>query len=215
MKILFVGNSHTRANRLPFMMREMIWGGGAVTDLRVSMAAVNGMDLAWMAADEGTLLAMASDRWDVVVLQQQTHPFSGYERLASDYRLFAPRIKELGAKPVLFETWKLKTGPDSEQDILASAFCRLAAETGAGLVAVGSCWQEAIRRYPFLELYTGDGAHASPAGTYLAACLFARALAGLNPVGLPTRIVSEGEVLADLEPRHAEAIQRMAAEFPL
>ena len=55
--------------------------------------------------------------------------------------------------------------------------------------------------------------HASPAGTYLAACLFFRILTGKSPEGLPARIVAGGTVLADLVAEQAAALQIIAADL--
>ena len=213
MRVLFIGNSHTFANGLPYQVREMVDAAAGRGKCQAWMCAAGGQSLAWHAEEPGTLVNLACNRWDFVALQQQTHPFAGYAQLAADYAGLEPHIRRSGAAPLLFVTWKHRGAPERDQDELDAAFGRLSAETGAHLVPVGAAWRRARREHPAIELYAPDGAHASPAGTYLAACLFFRILTGKSPEGLPARIVAGGTVLADLVAEQAAALQIIAADL--
>jgi hypothetical protein len=212
MRILFVGNSHTYANGLAYQVREMINAPGGPGGCESWMVTTGGRNLAWHADETGTQLSIACNRWDYVVLQQQTHPFDGYAQLAADCDRLLPHIAKAGAQALLYITWKKKDAPETDQDELDAAFARAAGERSLRLVPVGPAWRRARAEHPAIELYAPDGSHASPAGTYLAACIFYRVLTGRSPVGRPARIAVGETVLADLSPEDAAALQRVAAQ---
>jgi hypothetical protein len=103
-------------------------------------------------------------------------------------------IRQVGAKPVVYETWARKPGsawydakkypgagfgdPAYMQDQIDKVTKDYAAEIGASIVPVGDFWA-ACRDLPGMpELYNPDGTHPSMAGDYLIALLFYRALTG-------------------------------------
>jgi len=59
---------------------------------------------------------------------------------------------------------------------------------------------------PTLVLHDKDGSHPNAVGTYLAACVFAAVLAGLNPVGLASDLPG----LENLAPGNVRALQQAA-----
>jgi len=212
MKILFIGNSHTYFNGLPYQVREMIDSAAGRGECQAWMCTAGGRDLAWHAEEGGTRMNLACHPWDYVVLQQKTHPFDGYEALSAGYAGLEPLVRSSGARALLYSTWKRKDAPESDQAEIDAAFSRLSGERGALLVPVGAAWRRARKTHPAIELYADDGSHASPAGSYLAACVFFRALTGASPVGLPARIAPNGAALVDLPPAEAAALQRIALE---
>jgi len=211
MRILFIGNSHVFANGLPYQVRAMIdhaLGEGAC---ETWMSAPGGQSLAWHAAEPTTTMAIRYHAWDRIVLQQVTHPFAGYEQLASDFAGLSPHLDAAAAEVLLFMTWPRKNRQHHRAEIDA-AFSRLADEQGLGLVPVSRAWQLAMGERADLELYQPDGSHASPAGTYLAACVFFGVLTGQPPEGLPARIEVAGDVLVDLATEDAADLQRIARQ---
>ena len=71
-------------------------------------------------------------------------------------------------------------------------------------------WQRVFQSEPGIELYDTDGEHASPSGSYLAACVFYAIIQGTSPVDLPHRISMNGDVLADISKDYANSIQKAA-----
>jgi hypothetical protein len=83
-------------------------------------------------------------------------------------------------------------------------------------------WDALRREQPSLELfYAGHGSHPSPAGSYLAACVFYATIFHQTPQGLPARITGtpvnldsekpepdQSSTLVDLSASEAETIQR-------
>ncbi|MCX7590852.1 MAG: hypothetical protein N2255_04405 [Kiritimatiellae bacterium] len=213
-RILFVGNSHTYVNGLPYQVRELanyLKGPGWCETWMVSSG---GKSLAWHAEQPDTVFNIACHPWDFVVLQQRTHPFPPYRELADSVAKLMPHIQNAGANMLFYVTWKRKEAPDTEQEEITEAFRRLVAEVGGCMIPVGPAWAEARRRCLGVELYAPDGRHASPAGTYLAACVFTRFLTGQSVCGLPSRVVANGCVLADLPSEHVRSLQEVADSLP-
>jgi hypothetical protein len=210
MRILFVGNSHTYANALPLLVSELFnhaEGAGACEAFSVT---VGGRSLEWHAAEPGSKQMIGYHDWDYVVLQQQTHPFPGADALAEAYEQLKPHLKRSGAETLLYVTWSQQGRPEDQAEI-DEAFERLAAAQHLRLAPVSRAWHRALAEVPDAELYAADGGHAAPAGSYLAACVFFAVLTGRSPEGLPARITVCGDVLVDLPPGVAAALQRVAA----
>jgi hypothetical protein len=205
MKILFVGNSHTFCNGLPYQVRELLRLSDP--DVSVAMCATGGMTLGWHTAQPETQMAIKYEPWDYIVLQQKTHPFDGYGALLKDCKSLLPYIQKTRAEILLFMTWAEKRFP-TNQDILDRAFMQTAQEIHARVVPVAKAWQRILQSEPDIELYDTDGEHANPGGSYLAACTFYAAIQGASPVGLPNRICVNGDVLADISQNHADIIQK-------
>ena len=79
MRILFIGNSHTYFNGMPFMVRHMLRQGGR-PQAEVSMVAPDGRPLSWHVKEPTTRFAIRMHPWDRIVLQQQTVQESPGER---------------------------------------------------------------------------------------------------------------------------------------
>jgi hypothetical protein len=75
---------------------------------------------------------------------------------------------------------------------------RAAKETKSIVAPVGIAWADVASKEPSIDLYYKDGAHPSPAGTYLNACVFYATIFGRSPVGLPSE-VSGTPVNLDME----------------
>ena len=207
MKILFIGNSHTFCNGLPFQVRELLRLSNP--NVNVTMCATGGMTLGWHAEQPETQMAIKYEDWDYIVLQQKTHPFDGYDALLKDCKSLLPYIQKTRAEILLFMTWAEKRFP-ANQDILDQAFMQAAQEIHARLVPVSKAWHGILQSEPDMELYETDGEHASPSGSYLAACVFYAVIQGASPVGLPNNICVNGDELANISKDYANKIQRAA-----
>lgn len=208
-RVLFIGNSHTYANGLPFQVRGMVNHALGEGVCEAWMVATGGKSLGWHAGEPATQMAIRCHPWDFIVLQQATHPFGGYETLAEDYGRLAPYLGPTGATVLMYETWSRKASP-GDQEELSSAFRRLSGEFGLRLVPAGTCWHRASREWPHVDLYAADGGHASPAGTYLSACAFFGVLTDRPPEGLPSRVAVGGDILVELKDEDAAVLQRIA-----
>jgi hypothetical protein len=126
-------------------------------------------------------------------------------------RSLAQRIAAAGARPVLFMTWAHRDGwadggvPGyrAMQDEIARGYTAIGRELGVQVVPVGDAWARLVRTAPAIAPWQEDGSHPALAGTYLAACVFAAALVGADPVGID---FAGGLAAAD-----ARTIQEIAA----
>jgi hypothetical protein len=87
----------------------------------------------------------------------------------------------------LYLTWARRHMPDAQETITA-AYTSIGRELGATVVPVGIVWQAFRRAHERPDLFDKDGSHPSPAGSYLAACVFLRALLGEDPAGIELEV---------------------------
>jgi hypothetical protein len=186
LRILFIGNSLTYANDLPATVQHLghIDPGLAVV---VSSVAEGGFSLEdhWNRGDAQR--AIASARWDLVVLQQGPSALPETRVNLIDYATrFAGEIRKIGARPALYMVWP---GLDREAEWSAvSASYAAAAEAADGLLLPAGEALRAVRAdAPSIPLFEADGFHPSVAGTYGAALVIYARAAGVSPVGLTAR----------------------------
>ncbi len=164
--ILFVGNSHTYFNDMPLMVRRRAEEAGY--DCRVTMIAHGGWYLAQHAEEPDVRFNILFGRYDYVVLQEHAHPFGPEEKYFDAVLRLNEMIRKAGSTAVLYETWAKKAEPEAQKR-MNEAHRRAAEKTGALLAPIGENWWEYQKSRPDLEVYAGDGAHASPAGSDFAA----------------------------------------------
>ena len=219
LRVLFIGNSYTYVNDLPWLTAQLASSAGEDRALETEMVASGGATLESHWEGGRALAAIRKGRWDFVVLQEQgTRPVEQPEVMHRYARLFDVEVKRAGAQTVFYLTWA-RLGLEQVQVARAEAYMSIARELGAKVAPVGFVWQQVRRENPGLRLYSQDGVHPSPAGTYLAACVFYVTFYGKSPAGLSRRLFStrfgtaeEGPRVAAglLSPSEADIIQRAA-----
>lgn len=190
--VLFIGNSYTFG--LPREFAREAARHGHTVDVRE--VAHNGWSLSRHAADPGTLAALGSRNWDVVVLQEYSRcpsrPWCARWNMAPALRFLAAEARKRGAQPVLYQTWGRRNGdPDVAGDDFFSmnqrvrAGCALAAAKAGGIpiVPIGDLWEEEFRAGRGNALYAADGSHPSPRGVGLNARGFFRYFYQDGPCG--------------------------------
>lgn len=206
LRVLFIGNSYTYGNDLPGLIAQLLPARGI--KLEHERVTPGGATLEKHWADGKALAAIRTQKWDYVVLQEQsTRPIRDREAMFKAARFLHAEIVKTGAKTLLYETWAAKALPE-EQPNLTDAYETLSRELGATVVPVGEAWRKAIAAG--FELHGSDGRHPNRRGSYLAACLFVATLTGESPVGLPSEGTAEGKLWTVDE---APALQRIAAEM--
>ena len=216
-RVLFIGNSYTFYNDLPGLFVELARSGGH--QVQVGMSAEGGATLSDHASSMVTRRKLEGEQWDYVVLQEQSQipailePREGEMLPAAG--ILVDRITETGATPILFMTWGNRDGlrragyPDyqSQQTGLEEGYLAVAEQLNLALAPVGIAWGVALEADPELDLWAGDGAHPSLAGSYLVACVFYALLFNESPEGLAYS--------ADLPLETARALQTIAGEVVL
>ncbi len=214
-RILFVGNSYTSVNNLPAMVRELAAAGKGLRSITVEAVTPGGCSFQRHIDDEkfGTKKAIAEGKWDYVVLQEQSQmPFSFPDATLDYGKRLGALIKEKNARPLLYLTWAREHQQENQKK-LNDTYVKLGQALDAAVVPVGPAWEKARAQRSDLPLYLKDQSHPSPAGTYLAACVFHGAIHEQSPVGLPRKIAGAGNrPLADLPEKDAAFLQAVAWE---
>ncbi|MBK8227762.1 MAG: hypothetical protein IPK70_11390 [Flavobacteriales bacterium] len=186
--VLFIGNSYTYVNDLPNTLRQLALSlGDTVT---VASSAPGGYTLFQHSTYAPTLDAIASQDWDYVVMQEQSQlgalPFD-----VTTTELGATSLVTLIEEnyectyPVFYMTWGRQNGDaqncanfpfmctyDGMQQGLRTNYIALGEYNDGYVAPVGAAWKVVRDTQPGINLYDADGSHPSPAGTYLAACVF-------------------------------------------
>ncbi len=185
-KVLFVGNSYTFYNNgVDFHLQKMLEADASrdtTVNYSIQKIAVSSYTLQAHYEDVLTLNKIKSEKWKVVVLQEQsTRPINN-SSLFLDYALkLDEEIKRINAKTMLFMTWAPK---DSPTDIItiAASYNSIASKINAQIAPVGQVWDSFQKANPTINLYFSDNKHPSLAGTYLASCIFYSSLFNKNPI---------------------------------
>lgn len=208
LRVLFVGNSHTHQSDMPKMIAGLAAAVPGTRPFQYQMQAPGGARLVDHVKAGRVAKALAEQRFDYVVLQeQQQWPSFGVEQRRREFEAPAGTLDVLaraaGAKTWLFLTWARRDGDlhnrpadsyDAMQDRVREGYRAAGRALGAAVVPVGLVWQRVVRSEPDLKLWDADGSHASRLGSYLAACVFFKAFYERSPEGNPFRAgLPEGE----------------------
>jgi hypothetical protein len=180
--VLFIGNSFTARNDLPGLIAALAAAAGKPFRHHLVYAGGASLRAHWNAGHAARLIE--GGRFDAVVLQEQsTLPVKNAARMHENVRLFDGVIRAAGAATVLYMTWARRAEPES-QVAITEAYTGIGRELGATVVPVGTAWAWFLRSHDRPVLHDRDGSHPTPAGSYLAACVFCGALLKATPVGI-------------------------------
>ena len=183
MKVLFVGNSLTARNDVPGLVARMAESRGHRFEHELISAGGASLRMHWNRGH--ALERIRAGGWDRVVLQEQsTLPVKNPRRMHENIRLFATEIEAAGARTALYLTWARRNAPEAQRAI-TDAYRSIAAELGCAVAPVGVAWESFLRSHATPVLHDRDLSHPSPAGSYLAACVFFATLFDESPAGLP------------------------------
>ena len=168
LNILFIGNSHTYYNDMPRLIK--LRANEAGYNCRITMLAHPNWFLSQHAEEPEARFNILHGKYDYVVLQEHAHPFGPEEEFLEAAIALNKMIREAGSTPVIYECWAKKDEPEL-QDHMNEVHRHVAEEIGALIAPVGENWWTYKESWPNLEMYDGDGAHASCAGSDFAAKL--------------------------------------------
>ena len=216
-RVLFLGNSYTAVNDLPDTLARLAWSSGR--RMETAAQAPGGWTLLDQASSRDTAGLLTGQRWDYVVLQEQSEiPSVESLRQTEMYpavRRLVTMIRNAGSMPLLFITWAHRSGwpanglPDyaSMQAAIDDGYRAIGAEQHVPMAPVGPAWLQVVAQEPNSGLWQDDGSHPTSEGTYLAACVFYAAIFDQSPAGLGWHPwISGGE---------ADRVQRIAARTVL
>ena len=180
--ILFIGNSFTQRNDLPALLSELAGARNIAVTHKLISAGGASLRTHWNAGQAATAIATGS--YDNVVLQEHsTLPVKNTARMAKNAGLFDESIKKAGSETVLYMTWARQNAPETQQ-IISDAYNSIGKELGAIVIPVGLAWQNFLAKHQTPVLHDRDQSHPTPAGTYLAACVFLAVLLKTNPISI-------------------------------
>lgn len=232
--VLFIGNSYTTQNDLPNTFRLLALSLGDTVE--VDLSAPGGFRLEQHREYGPTLNAINARPWDVVVLQEQSqipsvHPSNtalasclGAARALVDLI----KLNHECTLPVFYMTWGRENGDEQQcptwppvctyqgmQDLLRERYLLMTEENFGRAAAVGAAWQRVRAERPDIDLYEADGSHPTPAGTYLAACVFYTTIFQSSCSGAPFTSALEPEVATALQTIASSAVLDSASTWRL
>ena len=208
LRVLFVGNSHTFTNDVPGLTAKLAKAADVDRPLMVWSEVPGGTSFQ-MHWNNGRVQHLLGEvKWDLVVLQDQSampnmSPQQRQQETLPFARNLNEKIKESGARTVLFMTWGYQQDYPATLKWSRDAYTELAMDLKADLVPVGTAWEKALDKRPDIALWGPDGNHADVRGSYLAACCFFAAFYGKSPVG--------NSFTANLDADEAKFLQETAA----
>ena len=185
--ILFVGNSFTYFNNsLHGHLRKLLAAEDPSTRETMFLKAMTISGGVLANHESGLSQMLKTYSWDVVVLQGHSLEAVDPEKrpgLKAAATQFTGMIREHGAEPVIFMTWAYSDRPEMTA-ALRTSYTQLGNELGVRVAPVGLAFADALQGDTNLTLHSPDTIHPSPAGTYLAACVFYATLFGKSPAGI-------------------------------
>jgi hypothetical protein len=190
--VLFVGNSLTYVNDLPWTLQAL--GDMAGDTIRVGSST--GPDLALVDHLNGATDAVAQIQlggWQYVILQQgpSTVPINR-DSLILWTQWFDPFIKKVNAKPALLMVW-----PSVDRyayfDEVRKSYQQAAQAVNGVFIPAGAGWLQAWAVDNTFPLYSSDGYHPAPLGTYVAALVIYERVTGKDCRTLPAKAVASGK----------------------
>jgi len=223
-RVLFVGNSYTTVNDLPSMFASLARSGAHRVE--TGTAAVDGRTLADHAGSSATAAKLASAKWDIVVLQEQSQiPSVEQFRETQMYpaaRQLIGSIRNQGARPLFYLTWARRDGwpengmPDyaSMQAAIDEGYLVIAGDQRVAVAPVGDAWSTLLARKTPSALWQEDGSHPSEAGTYLAACVFYATIFRESPKGLGYHSSLSADAAATIQAVATETVLGDPTKWP-
>ena len=185
LRVLFLGNSLTAGNDVPGLVQAMAQLQGV--DLHYAAEHPGGYAIEDHWRDGHQALLQTGD-YDVLVLQQgpSTLPES-QAHLRQWTATWAAEARRFGTRPALYMIWPVRTQAN-DFALVSESYRNAALAADAVVFPAGEAWQAAISANPSVQLYSSDGLHAQPAGSFLAAMVIARGLVSLDPARVPASV---------------------------
>lgn len=185
LRVLFLGNSLTAGNDVPGLVQAMAQLQGV--DLHYAAEHPGGYAIEDHWRDGHQALLHTGD-YDVLVLQQgpSTLPES-QAHLRQWTATWAAEARRFGTRPALYMIWPVRTQANGFA-LVSESYRNAALAADAVVFPAGEAWQAALSANPSVQLYSSDGLHAQPAGSFLAAMVIARGLVSLDPARVPATV---------------------------
>ena len=166
LRVLFIGNSLTATNDLPAAAARIAARSGRRLEYRTVAPGGYALEDHWSQGEARA--ALASGRWDVVVMQQGPSALPESQANLREWAArWAAEIRSRGATPALLTVWPESYRRGALIEVIRS-YRRAADGARVELLPAGGAWRTAWGCTP-VALYGPDGFHPSTLGTYTAA----------------------------------------------
>ena len=188
MNVLFIGNSYTHYNNMPFIFQKMAVSKNI--KINVEMNAKSNHTFKMHSARTEMYDAIRSKKWDYVVLQGFSRELK-YSKEHIDtsslpyFKIILDSIYAVNpcTNVLLFMTWGYENGyteldsssTETFQEMTNSVengYKYLSSQFNLPIVPVGQIWNLFRQKYPNIKLYQEDEQHPNMNGSYIAASSF-------------------------------------------
>lgn len=166
MRVLFIGNSHTYFNDMPYIFKKICEENG-IKNIEVTMLARGYKGLDYHLKEPQTRFNILYGNYNYIILQ---HLQSGFNKnvLLTSVEKLKNIIDNTASKVILYMTWTLKSEREKQLE-MTSGYLEVGKKLGIKVAPVGIIWWKFFDKFPNKELYFEDNKHASPLGSHLAA----------------------------------------------
>ena len=199
-RALFLGNSYTAYNNLPQLTADVALSAGDT--LEVASSTPGGYTFEGHLGNAASMDLVTQGNWDFVILQQQSQmPAFPISQVEVETFPFATQLNDSilannpCAETVFYMTWGRENGDQQNcanwppvctyegmDDLLRERYMMMA-EMNEGIVSpVSVVWRYLRANHPDIDLFSSDGSHPSPTGSYVAAVCFYSALFRKSPL---------------------------------
>jgi hypothetical protein len=211
-RILFIGNSLTAANDMPFFFVAL--AESAKVSPRPSVQVDWQPDFALIDHWNGGFVQsfISDNKFSVVVLQQGPSSVAvNRDTLRLAAKLFAPLVRNTGGMPAMMAVW-----PTADRfvdfDRATESYQLAAKDVNGAMIPTGEVWRAAWKQNPSLSFYSPDGLHPSPLGSYAMALSLLGILYDRSVVGLPSTLQLSNGSRWIFDPAVAAIVQQAADE---
>lgn len=210
--VLFIGNSLTYYNGVPYMLRALADSAGHPPPVVDDVALPDyGLPEHWI--DGRAARAIRDGCWDHVVLQQGPSSQETSRALLLDYAArYAAIIRQEGGTPALLSVWPSAARRQDFPRAIESYALAAQAVDGTFFPAA-TAWLKAWERDADLPLYA-DELHPTVEGSYLAALVMMARLYGDAPAEMPAaftvRVPGSGTTTVRIDAATAATLRQAA-----
>lgn len=211
--VLFIGNSFTFMNNMPFIFKDIAVSEGK--KIHVDTVVEGGKDFNYHASQPETYEKIKSRKWDYVIIQGHSNELAQPESKIDKNSLpFAKQIVDsirannICTQVVLYMTWGYKFGNpkwapiasyDSMQLRIRNEYLRFADLLDARVSPVGEVWKTIRKNHSGINLYYTDNQHPNLLGSYVSACTFYASIFGESPVKNKAHVAIDPETRQIIE----------------
>ncbi len=201
LRILFIGNSLLNVNDVPKTVAKMLESNGdSISYKSYFVGHLEDIPVGGEVERE-----VESGRYDFVILQSAMVS-SSLSRTYSQTRgiALARSARARRARVLLYVEWPRRGIAETEYTM--NVYRGIAREAKSEIVPVCYAWNSVLSKNPKLDLWQPDGNHATPLGSYVAACSVYFRIAGVASISkfIPVGVDPKLAALASAEAMRTE-----------